>query len=191
LNHEIHYNQTTKFAYKTKPYEIALLGTHQVKNASLALEVINQLQSHNLVHVDEINLINGLYKTYWPGRMERFGNIIIDGAHNIGGANALKESMETLYKDKYIKVLFTSMADKEYFDIIKILESYANEIHFTEISYPRCETAENLYNVSELKNKYLEKDAIKALNDLRILKKNEVLLITGSLYFISFIRKEI
>ncbi len=188
---EIHYNQTTKFAYKTKPYEIALLGTHQVKNASLALEVINQLQSHNLVHVDEINLINGLYKTYWPGRMERFGNIIIDGAHNIGGANALKESMETLYKDKYIKVLFTSMADKEYFDIIKILESYANEIHFTEISYPRCETAENLYNVSELKNKYLEKDAIKALNDLRILKKNEVLLITGSLYFISFIRKEI
>jgi dihydrofolate synthase/folylpolyglutamate synthase len=188
---DITYGKTTKFVYKTKPYEIAMLGNHQVKNASLAIEIIKQLKLLKLVIVDEINLVNGLRKTYWPGRMETFGNIVIDGAHNIGGAIALKDSMKTLYKDKYIKVLFTSMADKEYFDIIRVLETYANEIHFTEFSYPRCETAENLYNVSAFKNKYLEKDALKALRELRILKQNEVLLITGSLYFISYIRKEI
>ena len=83
------------------------------------------------------------------------------------------------------------MADKEYFDIIRILETYADEIHFTEIDYPRCETAENLYNVSEFKNKHLNKNSSDALKTLRNLKKNEILLITGSLYFISHIRKEI
>ena len=188
---EIIYGDTTKFVYKTNLYEIALLGNHQVKNASLAIEVIHQLQLRNLVTVDETNLVNGLRKTTWPGRMETFSNIVIDGAHNIGGAKALKESMMTLYKDKYIKVLYTSMADKEYFDIIRILESYVDELHFTAFDYPRCETAENLYSVSEFKNKYLDQNAIKALNELRKLKKDEVLLITGSLYFISYIRKEI
>lgn len=188
---KIVYGKTTKFVYKSKIYEIGLLGNYQVKNASIAIELINQLRQRNLVHVDEIHLLNGLRKTFWPGRMETFGKIVIDGAHNIGGAIALRESVKTLYKDKYIKVLYTSMADKEYLDIIRIIETYADEIHFTEFSYPRCEMAENLYNVSKFKNKYLKKDAIIALKELRNLQKNEVLLITGSLYFISYIRKEI
>ncbi len=187
----IEYGKTTKFVYKTNSYQIQMLGNHQVYNACLAIEIINKLVENELLKIDNANIVQGLYQTYWPGRMETFGDIIIDGAHNVGGVNALKDSMETLFKDKYIKVLFTSMADKEYFDNIQIIETFADEIHFTEFEYPRCETAENLYNVSTHKNKFIHKDAIKALNELRDLKKNEILLITGSLYFISYIRKEI
>jgi len=99
--------------------------------------------------------------------------------------------MDVLYKDTYIKILYTSMADKEYFDNIQILETIADEFHFTEIDYPRCETAENLYDVSTHPHKYLHKDPLAALRELKKLKKNEVLLITGSLYFVSFIRKEL
>ena len=120
-----------------------------------------------------------------------FGNIILDGAHNIGGVEALRNSMESLFNGKYIKVLFTSMADKEYIDNIQILEKFANELHFTEFPYPRCESAESLYQATDFKNKYIHKDAVKALHELRNLEKDEILLITGSLYFISYIRKEI
>ena len=153
--------------------------------------IIHQMEKRNIVRVDNYNLINGLLKTYWPGRMETFGNIILDGAHNIGGTQALKESMDILYKDTYIKVLFTSMADKEYFDNIRIIETFADEICFTQFDYPRCETAENLFEVSTHPHKTMNPDALDALRSMRNLQSHEILLITGSLYFISYMRKEL
>ena len=185
----IEYSSQTNFIYKEKEYSILMLGPHQVRNASLAIEIINQLVSltNKDITIDAIK--KGLIKTYWPGRLESFGNIYLDGAHNIGGVNALYESVKVLFKDKHIKVLFTSMADKEYFDNIQIIEKFAHEIYFTQFDYPRCETAENLYEVSSHPNKFIKNDAIKALNELKDLKENEILIITGSLYFISYIRK--
>ena len=185
------YSSHTNFNYKNMKYQISLLGVHQVVNASLAIEIIKQLEQKNLVSVSEENLRNGLLKTHWPGRMEMFGNIILDGAHNIGGSTVLRDSMKALFEGKYIKVLFTSMADKEYFDNIQIIETIADEMYFTEFDYPRCETAKNLFAVSSHQAKHIRTNAIEALNELRDLKKDEILLITGSLYFISYIRKEI
>jgi len=186
-----HFGVRSTFEYKNEEFSIKMMGTHQVINASLAIEIIKQLNKIKKTEVSLSNISIGLLKTTWPGRLEMFGKIILDGAHNVGGATVLKESMLTLYKDKDIKVLFTSMADKEYFDVIKILESFASEIHFTDFDYPRCETAKNLYDVSSHPLKYLEDNVDDALNSLKDLKDNEILLITGSLYFISLVRKKI
>ena len=186
-----HFGELTSFNYMDEEFSIKMMGTHQVVNASLAIEIIKQLNNLEKTNVSLSNIRLGLLKTNWPGRLETFGSIILDGAHNIGGVTVLRDSMQTLYKDKYIKVLFTSMADKEYFDVIKVLESFVDEIHFTDFDYPRCETAENLYNVSSHPKKYLEKSVDEAIESLRDLKDNEILLITGSLYFISLVRKKI
>ncbi|MCK5388344.1 MAG: bifunctional folylpolyglutamate synthase/dihydrofolate synthase [Candidatus Izimaplasma sp.] len=186
-----HYGEISTFEYKNVEYAIKMIGTHQIVNASLAIEIITQLNKIKKTSVSLSNIKLGLSKTNWPGRLETFGNIILDGAHNIGGVTVLKDSMLTLYKDKYIKVLFTSMADKEYFDVIKVLETFAHEIHFTDFDYPRCESAKNLYDVSSHPLKYLESNIDDALKSLKDLKDNEILLITGSLYFISLVRKKI
>ncbi len=188
---DIDYGVETSFRYQGETYRIAMLGVHQVYNAALAIEIIRQLEERGIVRITNNNLKAGLLATYWPGRMERFGNIILDGAHNIGGAQALKDSIELLYHDRYIKVLYTSMADKEYYDIIAVLETFADELHFTEIDYPRCEDAEALYDVSNHPRKFLRKDPLLALSDLRQLQSGELLVITGSLYFISAMRKEL
>jgi dihydrofolate synthase/folylpolyglutamate synthase len=149
------------------------------------------MEQRNIVRIETNNLKQGLLSAYWPGRMERFGNIILDGAHNIGGVNALQETIQAYYSDAVIKVLYTSMADKEYFDIIQVLETFADEIHFTSFDYPRCESAETLYEVSTHPKKFLQLDAKQALQKLRPKKDNEILLITGSLYFVSYMRKEL
>ena len=188
---ESSFGETTNFKYKNENFATKLMGTHQIVNASLAVEIIAQLNKIKKTNVSLTNIQLGLLKTSWPGRLEKFGQIILDGAHNVGGANVLRDSMNTLYKDKYIKVLFTSMADKEYSKVIKILESFASEIHFTDFDYPRCETAEMLYNVSSHPHKYLESNVDLALESLKDLKDNEILLITGSLYFISLVRKKL
>lgn len=185
------YSTKTEFRYKGTPYTISMLGTHQVVNASLAIEITHQLNRLKKTDVHLSSIRMGLLNTFWPGRIEMFGNIIIDGAHNIGGMTALKDSVQALFKGKYIKALYTSMADKEYFDIIKVLESFVDEVHFTEFDYPRCETADNLYDVSDHPHKFKHSDAIAALNDLKNVKNNEILLVAGSLYFISLIRKHL
>jgi len=186
-----HFSEISTFKYKDEEFKIKMMGTHQVVNASLAIEIIKELNKIKKTSVSLSNIRLGLLKTNWPGRLETFGNIILDGAHNIGGITVLKDSMLTLYKDKYIKVLFTSMSDKEYFDVIKVLESFVDEIHFTDFDYPRCESAKNLYDVSSHPSKYLESSVDSALESLRDLKDNEILLVTGSLYFISLVRKKI
>lgn len=188
---DIQYRKETSFIYKDEPYKIAMTGTHQVYNASLAIEILSQMEQRDLVCIESNNLKQGLLSAYWPGRMERFGNILLDGAHNIGGVEALKESIHAYYTDYSIKVLYTSMADKEYFDIIQVLETFASEMHFTSFDYPRCESAENLYEVSTHPHKFLHLDAKQALQELRPKKDKELLLITGSLYFISYMRKEL
>ncbi|MBU1019680.1 MAG: bifunctional folylpolyglutamate synthase/dihydrofolate synthase [Firmicutes bacterium] len=188
---DIKYGSQTKFNYKGDVYFIEMLGNHQVRNAVLAIEVIFQLNQLKKTAVSLSTIKMGLLNTFWPGRLECFGNIVLDGAHNTGGMTALKESVETLFKGKTIKVLYTSMADKEYYDIIHILDSFASEIHFTQFDYPRCETAQNLYDVSNHPNKFLNEDALQALHVLKDLKKHEILLVTGSLYFISLIRKNL
>ena len=118
---DIVYGEVTSFNYKDERYAIEMVGTHQVYNASLAIEIIHQLEQRHLVRVTNNSMKAGLRHTYWPGRMERFGNVILDGAHNIGGMLVLKDTMETYFKEFYIKVLFTSMADKEYFENIQVL----------------------------------------------------------------------
>ena len=187
----IEYGSYTNFKYKNEQYKISMLGVHQVSNASLAIEIIQTLNAFRSTDKSLSNIKLGLEKTFWPGRLERFGNIIIDGAHNIGGMNVLKETITSLFPDTYIKSIYTSMADKEYFDIIHVLESFVDEIHFTQFDYPRCETAENLFAVSSISKKYLHKDVYQCLKDLKDVKENEIVLITGSLYFISLVRKEL
>ena len=182
------YGSHTNFEYKNDHYSLSLLGTHQVRNASLAIEILYTLENMDLLTLDKDQMNQGLIKTTWPGRMERFGNVILDGAHNIGSVNVLKDSITTLFPDKKIKVLYTSMADKEYFDIIQVLESFCDEITFTQFDYPRCETAKNLYTVSSHTNKHMNVHSYEALKELKPLP-NEILLVTGSLYFISHIRK--
>jgi len=186
---DIKYGMKTSFTYQGLDITISMLGVHQVRNACLAIEILLELERMNKLELNIDSVKNGLLNTYWPGRLESFGNILLDGAHNIGGVTALKDSVNELFKDKYIKVLFTSMADKEYFDNIKIIESFADEIHFTQFDYPRCEEAINLYNVSSIEKKFVHNDAIEALNTLKTLGNNELLIITGSLYFVSYIRK--
>ena len=183
------YSEQSSFDIDGETYSISMLGTHQVINAALAVKVIKILNQEKQIDVPASTIRNGLLKASWPGRLERFGNVIIDGAHNIGGMNALKDSITTLFKDKYIKAVFTVMADKETFDIIQVLDSFVDEVYYTEFDCERCEKAINLFSLSTHPNKHLDTDVVELVKRLKDVKENELLIITGSLYFISLVRK--
>lgn len=187
---EVKVGQTTDFMFKQTRYKLQLTGLHQIKNASLAIMCIDTLVNLKEIVVSERNIYQGLFMTKWPGRFEIFGgNIVIDGAHNIGGIESLISSLKLVYPHDKIKCLFCMMKDKEHYKIIGELDAIVDEFHFTQIDYYRSATAQELYDESHHDIKYVHESAKEAFTMLKsTLKKNEVLVITGSLYFISYIR---
>jgi dihydrofolate synthase/folylpolyglutamate synthase len=113
----------------------------------------------------------------------------LDGAHNIGGIQALIRSARTVFKGKYIKCLFSVMRDKEHKKMIEELDNFCDELYFTEFEYERRADAEELFTESSHYHKSFHKDYKKIFLELSDLSENEVLIVTGSLYFISEIRK--
>ena len=187
---EIEVKETTKFRYNENYYELKLTGYHQVKNACLAIEVIRALRLINNIKISEDNIKEGLKNAFWPGRFEIFNkNIVLDGAHNIGGIEALIKSVKMVFPDKYIKCLFSVMRDKEHKKIIEELDNFCDELYFTEFEYQRRADAEELFLESSHYHKSFHKDYKDIFFKLKDLKDNEVLIVTGSLYFISEIRK--
>ncbi|MDD4987340.1 MAG: bifunctional folylpolyglutamate synthase/dihydrofolate synthase [Candidatus Izemoplasmatales bacterium] len=183
--------EITSFRYRDQPYEIQLPGMHQVKNACLAIEVIRELRVRNHLTINEKAIFDGLKRTRWPGRFEIFDHqVILDGAHNIGGIESLIQTLKTMYHGVVIKCLFCMMKDKEHKRVIIELDNAVDEFYFTEIDYPRRANAEDLFLESHHPKKFLVPDYRTIFPKLRAeLKKNEILVVTGSLYFISDIRK--
>jgi dihydrofolate synthase/folylpolyglutamate synthase len=184
-------SETTEFCYYTKPYTLRLPGAHQVKNACLAIEVAKILQKRKQISLTERNIVNGLAKTTWPGRFEIFDHrIILDGGHNPGAIDTVKTTVKTLFKGKTVKVLFAMMKDKDHATVLEKFEEFVDELHITQLDYPRCSEAKDLYAESKHPKKYLHPDAIPAFQYLRKnLKEEEILVVCGSLYLISDIRK--
>jgi len=188
---QIELGETTKFRYFGKPYTLRLPGAHQVKNACLAIEAVQMLREQKEILLHERNILNGLAKTAWPGRFEIFDHrIILDGGHNPGAIATVKATVKTLYRGKKVKCLFAMMKDKDHATVLAEFEDFVDELHLTQIDYPRCAEASLLDAESRHPRKFVHPNAIEAFRYLsRTLAEDEILLVCGSLYLISDIRK--
>ena len=112
------------FLYKGREYFIHLLGRHQLRNATVAIEVASALQRTGAA-VTEENIRNGLAKTRWPGRLEiirKDSKIwILDGAHNAAAAECLAETLRECWPDTKFTAVTGVFRDKEYSKIAAIL----------------------------------------------------------------------
>ena len=180
----------TLFTYKGKRYETSLIGFHQAKNMSLVIEIVNILNDVYGFNIKEETLNTALKNTFWPGRFEVINkDIILDGGHNREGIEALKKTI-LAYTAKDITVVFTAMADKDTLNMVKVLDSFAKRIIFTEIPYNRCEKASNLIDLSQISDKILIDKADMAIKkSLSYIDSRNIVLICGSLYFISYARE--
>lgn len=104
-------------------YEIKLPGEHQIKNTSVAI-VAAKLVSKQDDRINELALHVGVANTIWPGRLERIHknpDIILDGAHNPNGAEALRKALDKYYPQQPVHFVFGMMGDKDMSGVIKTL----------------------------------------------------------------------
>ncbi len=104
-------------------YEIKLPGAHQIKNTSVAI-VAAKLVSKQDTRINELALHLGVAHTTWPGRLERISvhpDLILDGAHNPNGAEALRQALDKYYPGKPVHFVFGMMGDKDMQGVSSIL----------------------------------------------------------------------
>jgi dihydrofolate synthase / folylpolyglutamate synthase len=172
--------------------EISMIGTHQLENASLAVIAGQYLNKNSLVSIGNQDIRTGLKHAFWPGRFEVVSEnplVIIDGAHNDEGVSALAHELSTRFNGRQIHIVFTALKDKALDNMIGKLDKVANKITFTTFEYPRATPVNELFEISHSLNKYMEEDwKIAILDELRSLPTGQMLVITGSLYFISQVK---
>ena len=122
-----------------------------------------------------------------PARQEKFDNLMLDGAHNENGAQALAENLPF----ENIIAVISMMADKDCNSYLKIIAPRCRKIITTETSNPRTLAAENL---AEIAGRYCncvscEKDPHKALELAK--RENMFTLVCGSFFLARDIRKDL
>ncbi|MCA1063582.1 bifunctional folylpolyglutamate synthase/dihydrofolate synthase [Rossellomorea aquimaris] len=173
-------------------YELSMIGIHQINNAAIAIKVMELLQDRNGLRTSEAHVKNGLKKAAWPGRMEALSDepeIYIDGAHNPEGVEALVKTIRDRFMGKKVTVLFSALKDKDLKPMISPFEEAVDFIGFTSFTFPRVAAVEELYQLSSHPNKARIPEWKAFIHQkIQAMGKNEVLLITGSLYFLSEVK---
>lgn len=177
--------------------EVTLLmkGRHQIKNATLAYAILKYLKQKRIFNISDVNIYRGMKQAFWKGRFEVINNhppIILDGAHNLEGMMELCETVKMLYPDKRHLFVVSILKDKDYKAMLDVLDEVADYVYFTTFDYPRAQSAKAQYEVfNRLHSTYSEDYSMLIEQLFDELEEEDCLIITGSLYFISEIRKSL
>ena len=198
VSDETPFSQKVSMELYEKSYsdvEISMVGRHQAENLKTALATLEILRKSGAVKLDREALYEGLKRARQPGRFEVISEdplVIIDGAHNEAGAQALQETMAQHFAGKKILLVAGILADKEIDSIVKFLTKITDHIIVTEPDNPRKLAAEKLaehvadFGVAA----EVVSDVEAAVHRAKELADGyDVILFAGSLYLIGDVRR--
>ena len=180
---------------KTKYPKPNLNGEHQLYNLSTAIITSEYLKKLGY-EIHKKNIDKAILKTKWPGRLEVLNKynplIIIDGSHNVDGAETLKNFI----KNKNYKpwIILGMMNSKNLNQYLRILKSNIKGVTAVEIPNEKNSITKEKIKKScdEIKIKCkLEKNIYQALINLINNKQNNQIIITGSLYLVGKTRRKV
>jgi len=177
--------------FYTKP---SLNGKHQEENASISIYFAKIMKDLGY-KLDTKKINSAIKKTVWPGRLEVINyknkKIILDGSHNIDGAQKLNEFLKT----KKIKpiVLFGMLNNKNASLFLSKIKKRVSRV--LAIKIPDEKNSFNTKQINEICD--LHSIKCKQVSNINIALKyfrthqQKIYLITGSLYLIGKIRKKL
>ncbi|MGR9049183.1 bifunctional folylpolyglutamate synthase/dihydrofolate synthase [Halobacillus faecis] len=178
--------------FHSETFVSQMKGPHQVENASLAIQSAEVLSSLG-IQMDRSLYEKGIASTRWPARFEIVKDkplTIIDGAHNEEGTSALVETVKRHYSGKKIILVYSALEDKPVKKMLKHLETVVDTAYMTTFDFPRALKGHELAEYSGITKTFAVEDYKQAIRKASSnVGEGDVLLITGSLYFISQVRE--
>lgn len=180
-------------------WQITMLGRYQIDNATIALKAFIAWMSHHGQCINFEDAAYALKHTKWMARMEKISEnpiIYIDGAHNAHGLTALKSLVDEYFYDKEITILYAGLSTKNQDEQLPILQSFeADNLYLTQFDHRK---AMSIDDFEELADELLD-TSFEMVEDWQSFllefvekadeTKERILLVTGSLYFVSDVRQ--
>ncbi len=184
---------------------VTLNGAHQLTNAAVAVMTFEVLRQYYALIVDDEDLEAGLRETSWPGRLEMVSDsprILLDGAHNPEGMEALAAALRDIYSFDRLNVMIAMMPNKNHEHSLRHILPMVDTLVITEPDFHKKMAAEDLAAVAnrlkaELggpRDIVVEPDWRRALTLLRDASSqapsqgNTLSVVTGTLYLIADVR---
>ena len=186
-----------RFDYRGREWSLdglrlPLQGEYQRHNAAVALAALEILNGE--LPVRERSVRAGLAAVRWPGRFEVLPGhptIILDGAHNRGGVDALVTEMRAWLGKRKVRLLFGSMLDKDWSSMLPALCAVAGEVVLTRTptergADPRALTPALPRGMPAT----VVDDPVEAITGLVMdrRRRNAPILVAGSLYLLGAVR---
>ncbi len=174
------------FNYKGVDYKTSLGGKHQIENALIAIETLKNCG----LDITDGHIKAGLESAFIPARLEVVSQnplIVIDGAHNPDGADALCSALKE-YKD--CTAIVGVMKDKNYEEVLQKTLPYCKNVICTKPDGARALSAHELANMAKqyCDNVFIAEALPDALNNAKQKCGGNPIFVFGSLYLASQIR---
>lgn len=189
----------TAVSYANTTMKLPLVGEHQIKNLSLALSVIRALNTSECgLKISDKAVVEGIESVKIPARFEVISQsplIIIDGAHNPGGLEALAASIDKYLSGKHIICVMGMLKDKDCKSSLSLLSGKIDTLIATTVAdSPRRQTAAELAQTASayFENIIVDENALHAASaalELAQKTENSAVLVCGSLYLAADIRR--
>lgn len=157
--------------------ELALKGSYQQENLSLALAAIEEV----FPELPQSVIDEGLSRVKHPCRFQYIEdkNLIIDGAHNPNGINSLRQSLDMYYPNTNRRFIFGCLKNKDYTKMVQSLFMQGDEIYFYHFKHQNSCPVQELQKVCPFGSKELTPNTQIDFND------GHLNIICGSFYMIS------
>ena len=164
-------------------FEISSDALYQRENAVLALTAAALLD----IDITAPEVRKALKNSMWKGRFETVSThprVILDGAHNTHGVEALTKSLKTMKRP--LVCVFAALRDKRGTMMAEMLDAVCDRLIVTEFDMYRADRAQTyLVDGAQLVTDW--KEAVARAKEYA--GKDGTVIITGSLYFISIVRE--
>jgi len=164
-----------------------MLGAHQAENAALALAAVESLESRGW-RIGEDAKRAGIAKMRWPARFQlvrRTPPVVIDGAHNPGGARCLRDSLQEYMPGKRVVLAMGMLADKDLVAYAETLAPLSAHVIATRPKSERASAPEEIataFKKLDVSSEVIEDVPAAIRRGLDLASKDRPLLVTGSLY---------
>ncbi len=179
--------RTSKSVYESA---IGLPGKHQWTNATLAIYLAEALQDRGF-GITNTGIENGIRNARHAGRLEYSDGILYDGAHNVAGAEVLREYLSETIKQP-ITMIYGSSSGKDIGQVAGLLFPMADNLILTTSENPRAVPASEFAEIGSKhvvhEKLHVVKGVAHALELGKRLAGDNVLLVTGSLYLIGEVK---
>ena len=120
------------------PEGFPLAGAFNRENAVTAIAALKVLLAKPL----SPEVLEGLKKTVWPGRFQRVGNYIVDGAHNPPAAAALAKALDEEFPGLRLPLVAGFCGDKDVAQVLRTLAPHVSRGFAVRTNNPRSLLAE-------------------------------------------------